>query len=334
VHVPEPLSWSSSAPQNQGQSQDSPISSNLISTSSPLPNRQSPDENVAPIEQNTPRSTRPATLLTGTSPTFSTCQTSRRVSLTTDISPYLSRGTEVPTSAKRLQQLSLLESVADESARMAPIIAARAAMASRGSVPNGYPQPSSSVPPPQLLSNSGDSGDLGILYSPYHPGPVSTNVQPRYSFDASAHDPFQVRSMTSQAFHRVPMHNSTGSINMSQDHLLATINGSHLGPVSPNFQTGPQFMQQQQRPALQGFNNGPSFYGSSPHASYLPPAPTMNGFSPYSPPLPPFTGPHPAINLATPPGVNMASHNPTTMALLSILNGQPSQHAVPAQAHQ
>jgi hypothetical protein len=33
--------------------------------------------------------------------------------------------------------------------------------------------------------------------------------------------------------------------------------------------------------------------------------------------------------------VNMASHNSTTMTLLSILNGHPNQqHAVPAQAHQ
>lgn len=322
AHIPDSLSWSTSVPKNQEQPQDVLQSANSTPTSSPLPQPQFSEENVASIERNASRSTRTATPLTGTSPTFST---SRRVSSTADISPYLSRAAEIPTSAKRLQQLSLLESVADESARMAPIIAARAAMAGRGPIPNGYPQPPSSVPP-HLLSNP---RDLGNLYSSYHPGPIPANVQPHYFSDAQ--DPFQVRSRTSQAFHRVPAHNPTGSVSMNQNHLLAAINGSRLGPVSPNFQAGPQLMQQQQRPP-QVYNIGPPLYGSSPRVPYVPP--TMNSFPPYPSPLPPLAGPHPSSNLNIPFGVNMASHNPTSMTLLSILNGQPSQQPlVPAQVH-
>lgn len=329
AHFSDSLSCLYSVPKNQEQPQDVLQSAHSTSTPlSPLPVPQPSEENVAPIECNTSQSTRTATPLTGTSPTFSTSQASRRVSSTADISPYLSRAAEIPTSAKRLQQLSLLESVADESARMAPIIAARAAMASRGPIPNGYPQPPSSVPP-HLLSNP---CDLGNLYSSYHPGPIPANVQPHYSSDAL--DPFQVRSRTSQAFHRSPTHNPTGSVSMNQNHLLAAINGSRLGPVSPNFQAGPQLMQQQQqqqRPP-QVYNVGPPLYGSSPHVSYFPP--TMNGFPPYPSPLPPLADPRPSSNLNTPFGMNIASHNPTSMTLLSILNGQPCQQPlVPAQMH-
>lgn len=324
AHIPDSLSWSSSVLKNQEQPQDVLQSAHSTPTSlSPRPDPQSSEENVASIERNTSRSTRTATPLTGTSPTFSTSQASRRVSSTADISPYLSRAAEIPTSAKRLQQLSLLESVADESARMAPIIAARAAMAGRGPISNGYPQPPSSVPP-HLLSNP---RDLGNLYSSYHPGPIPANVQPHYSSDVQ--DPFQVRSRTSQAFHRAPTHNPTGSVSMNQNHL-ATINGSRLGPVSPNFQAGPQLMQQQQQRPPQVYNVGPPLYGSSPHVPYFPP--TMNGLPPYPSPLPPLAGPHPSSNFNMPFGVNMASHNPTSMTLLSILNGQPCQQPlVPAQ---
>ncbi|KIM48212.1 hypothetical protein M413DRAFT_439933 [Hebeloma cylindrosporum] len=333
AHIPDSLVWSSSVPKNEEQPGGVLQSGNSTATSSsPLPDPpQSSEENVVPVEYNAPRSPRTATPLSGTSPTFSTAQTSqssRRISSTADISPYLSRAAEIPTSAKRLQQLSLLESVADESARMAPIIAARAAMAGRGPIPNGYPQPPSSVPPHLLTTPR----DLGNLYSSYHSGPIPPpNVQPHYSSDAQ--DPFQVRSRTSQAFHRAPTHNPTGSVSMNQNHLLAAINGSRLGPVSPNFQAGPQFVQQQQQRPPQVYNVGPPLYGSSPHVPYFPP--TMNGFPPYPSPLPPLAGAHASSNHNMPFGVNMASHNPTSLTLLSILNGQPCQQPpVPAQAHQ
>ena len=315
--APDPLSRLSSVPKNEEQLQDVLKCANSTFTSlSPHLGPQPSEENVAPIEHNTSRSTRTATPLAATSSTFSTSQTSRRVSSTADISPYLSRAAEIPTSAKRLQQLSLLESVADESARMAPIIAARAAMAGRGPIPNGYPQPPSSVPP-HLLSNPSN------LYSSYHPGPIPANLQSHYSSDALAQDHFQVRSRTSQAFHRAPTHNPTGSGSMNQNHLLAAINGSRLGPVSPNFQTGPQLMQQQRPPQV--YNVGPP---PLPPVSYFPPA--MNGFPT---PLPPLSSPHPSSNLNVPLGV--ASNNPTPVTLLSILNGRPYQQPpVPAQLHQ
>ncbi|KAF7985372.1 hypothetical protein HWV62_6611 [Athelia sp. TMB] len=73
---------------------------------------------------------------------------SRRGSSTADISPYLSRPSAMPTSGKRLKQLALLETLADESDRMTPQLGNREPLPrvpSRGVA--GYPAraPSRSV---------------------------------------------------------------------------------------------------------------------------------------------------------------------------------------------
>ncbi|KAJ3499960.1 hypothetical protein NLJ89_g9998 [Agrocybe chaxingu] len=258
------------------------------------------------------------------SPTLSS---SRRTSSTADISPYLSRATEVPTSAKILKQISLLETVADESARLAPIIAARAAMASRGAIPSGYPLPTSSVPlpsvPPQLpFANSRDMGH-GVLYSSAHPGlPASAaGFHPRIPAENPAFgntDPFQVRSRTSQAVHRTSMHNPTGSVSLNQNHLLSVINSARAGPVSP---VAAQFYPQPLPP--HAYPAGPMY-----HPPALPRAPplghTMHGYAPLQPLTIP---PYPIADLIMPPNMSTAPNppNPSSTSLLSVLNARPSQ---------
>ncbi|KAJ6604641.1 Dcp2, box A domain-containing protein, partial [Mycena vulgaris] len=165
-----------------------------------------------------------------TSPTHSVASlralSSRRTSSTADISPYLARSSEVPGSAKRLKQLALLESVADESARMLshrppPMVNPRPMMHGT-SVPH-YPLPPASVPPPPVFPHN----PMQVLYSSGQPPPA-------HNFNNGMHpgqDPFQVRPWTSQAFHRGPMHPpGPSSMSMSQGQLLALMNGPRGTP--------------------------------------------------------------------------------------------------------
>ena len=351
--------WSSAVPPHYSQPSVSPAVAATTTTMAPVPapssaastkslpqlrsqpSRPTMNGGIGPtpsqIPSHPPKSATPSLSPSATSP--------RRA--TADISPYLSRATEVPAvSTKTLQHLQLLESVADESARLAPIIAARAAMASRGPVPNGYPQPPSSVPPQLPPPNT---RDFGVLYTSTHPGLTSSaaGFHPRMPVENAPYgypDAFQLRSRTSQAFHRPPMHNPTGSVSMNQNHLLSVINGSRGGPISPNYPMNPQFMQQHQQvqyppPPPPMFNGGmpyPPPHGMS-SAPYPPPAPVMHGYGPPPNVQAHPTGmfpPHPAANPNFPPGMDMApppSHNP----LLALLTGRPAQAAAtPAQVHQ
>ncbi|EDR14983.1 uncharacterized protein LACBIDRAFT_300645 [Laccaria bicolor S238N-H82] len=152
--------------------------------------------------------------------------TSRRVS-TADVSPYLSRAVEVPTSAKRLQQLALLESVADESARMTPLLASRAV------VPHmRYPIPSPSNPPqPMSMYNLNSALPSNQLTA--HPeanGPFKP-LYPSSGHVNNNHDPFQVRARTSQAFRRNPIQPYSGSMSMNQSQLLNIMNGAGPSPA-------------------------------------------------------------------------------------------------------
>jgi mRNA-decapping enzyme subunit 2 len=299
--------------------------------------------------QSTLRASTPAAAAT-TMPT-----SPRRPSATADISPYLSKSNALPVSAKTLQHLQLLETVADESARMAPILAARSAMASRGPAPNAVLHtnvpPGVSAPNPHELLYSSIHPGLSASAAGFHPRPLNDGPGYRYP------DPFQMRSHTSQAFHRPMMHNSTGSMSMSQNHLLAVINGARAGPISPNYApTSPQLFHQQAQPP---FMNGPAPFtapmpyipstsppnGFAPHPSSIPPAPLSHpppnpqahlhllGQLPTGPPMPQLrlqanTNPGiiPGMNSAPPP-----VHNP----LLSILNGRSTQiPATGAPGHQ
>ncbi|KAJ7487590.1 Dcp2, box A domain-containing protein, partial [Mycena galericulata] len=213
--------WSSSAPP---QSQLQPQSLQpRTSFQSPSPLILSPRANGAPLAGSDP----PAS---ATSPTHSLASLralgSRRTSSTADISPYLARSSEVPGSAKRLKQLALLESVADESARMLshrspPPGNARPAM--NNGTPH-YPLPPASVPPPPAFQHD----PMQVLYSSGQPHP------PAFHGMHPGQDPFQVRPWTSQAFHRGPMHPAgPSSMSMSQSQLLGLMNGAPRGTPMP-----------------------------------------------------------------------------------------------------
>ncbi|KAJ7630927.1 Dcp2, box A domain-containing protein [Roridomyces roridus] len=177
---------------------------------------------------------------------------SRRTSSTADISPYLARSTEVPGSAKRLRQLALLESVADESARMllhrSPQLANASPAINHSMAP--YPLPPASVPPPPGYSHD----PMQVLYSSGQPQPP---VHTGFHGMPPGQDPFQVRPWTSQAFHRGPMHpHGPNSMSMTQSQLLGLMNGPQGRPVMPMPMPPPPFpgapMMNGPRPFLPG----------------------------------------------------------------------------------
>ncbi|KAG6336666.1 hypothetical protein ID866_2413 [Astraeus odoratus] len=127
---------------------------------------------------------------------------SRRSASTADISPYLTRPTEIPTSGKRLRQLALLESVADESSKMTPSLMSRElpTVHGRECFSERHPGPCASVPPPAAYGTLGDrrfrydtiSHGSGLL--PMHC--AGTNLP---AFQQSVAAPsFQVRPQSSQ----------------------------------------------------------------------------------------------------------------------------------------
>lgn len=283
----------------------------------------------------------------------------RRASGPADISPYLSRKSELPVSAKTLQHLQLLENVADESARMALILAARAAMVKQVATPNAAtPFPIS----PQVQSMSRD-----LFSSVSHP-PGVAGLAPRLpTEDLGAYptypNPYHLRSRTSQAFNRPTMHNPTGSLSMHQNHLLAVINGARTAPLTSNYPINQQVIQQPLfnvgMPALPLPNPVP-YPSSSLHAHG--PLPPPNFVQPASSPVPFLVNPltfshnpfapvyHPMVlapnplsaptsnRLASPPIVPPANPNinanlisgvntispPVPNPLLSILNDRPT----------
>ena len=132
---------------------------------------------------------------------------SRRSSSIADISPYLSRPAEVPTSGKRLKQLALLESVADESSKMTPTLISRELPPIHGPDCHhiGYSGPSASVPPPTsyaaqvslgALIDSGTSVPcLNLVRNAHLPPLHASHEHPTLG------DPFQVRPRSSQLNH-------------------------------------------------------------------------------------------------------------------------------------
>ncbi|KAF8905574.1 Dcp2, box A domain-containing protein [Gymnopilus junonius] len=266
-----------------------------------------------------------------------TSPTSRRKSSSTaDISPYLARNKEVPTSGKLLQQLSLLEAVADESAKMAPIIAARAAMASRGPASNGY-----HLQPPSFLPQPLPASDMETPYA--YPSLVpssATGFHPRYPPENTINgyqDPFQVRPRTSQAFQRSALHNHnpTGSVNINYNHFPPNTNGVAGVPLGPDFQMASQFVHQQR---VQMSNANPSHYGATNPAQYRPaPLPQfpMHGYNSFfsNPVSPSVAGmrSYSTVNPINPnamPGINNVPNNgpnQNSLALLSILNSRANQ---------
>jgi len=258
---------------------------------------------------------------------------SRRTSSTTDISPYLSRPSEIPTSGKRLKQLALLETVADESARMTPQLGNRDQVtqsvrpldsAQGYQLPvNGRhpyaPGPSPSIPPPYTTNNNMD--DLRVIYSSGRgPDPMQPGV-PYHPRPAPPDDPFQVRPRINQG----PMYPGhpfpARPASMHQNQLLSLLAGPGL--------QGPNMLTPTQQPAA------PQFVGPYPHATIGPPPPPSQAFqhsmSVRGPPPPLHPMPH---NQYPPQGHLFPPSNPalSTLApppapnsnLLSILNGTKS----------
>jgi mRNA-decapping enzyme subunit 2 len=174
------------------RSNDSEVSSRADSDSS----------NTSPVVVPNSIAASSSTVTTARKPSMS----SRRSSSIADISPYLSRPAEVPTSGKRLKQLALLESVADESSKMTPTLISRELPPIHGpDCPPGYPGPSTSVPPPTSYAtqvNLGASFELGTSV-PSLNSVRSANLPPLYG--SHEHpilgDPFQVRPRSSQLNH-------------------------------------------------------------------------------------------------------------------------------------
>jgi mRNA-decapping enzyme subunit 2 len=282
------------------------------------------------------------------STTSSRNMSSRRTSSTADISPYLSRSTEMPTSGKRLKQLALLETVADESAKMTPQTGNREQNSRpRGpqNGPQGYQLPMSGrypyapQPPSSTLPSSinNDMNDLRVIYSSGHgPAPMQPGLphhsQTHHAPPLNYDDPFQVRPRTSQALHpnsTYPGHPFAGrSASMHQNQLLSLLAGP--GPQRPHLHTPPPL------PPV------PQLISPYPHPIFGPPPPhphVLQHSMPARGSLPPLqVTPHnlyppqgqyvpasaPALSptFDLPPPLNNIP--PNNMDLLSILNGTKS----------
>jgi mRNA-decapping enzyme subunit 2 len=240
----------------------------------------------------------------------------RRATSTADILPYLTRATDdVQISATRLKQLSLLETVADESARMSSVIAARAAMTSTNPVVNGYPLLPQSVPPPSQSMMLGNTRDPGLIYSSDHPRVPShaLGVQPIYNSLENnfygEHDASQFRSRTSQSIHRTLTHNPTGSINVHQSHLLAALNGSRT-------------------PSLYTSQYGPPTRNVSMYPRHITPSQMFHSAPQPRSTVTDFT----SVNRGLHPATVYPPYNPSLLSILNTRSSQPP--TVPAQFHQ
>jgi len=232
---------------------------------------------------------------------------------TADISPYLSRPSVVPVNGKRLKQLALLESLADESARMTPVLGHRAPTAfnaanvpapsaSIEANPNTYPLPSASVPPPSHSNN------LSTVYPniqglTHMPPSLPQPHFPNPGLPAVIDDPFTVRPRTSNTFRPVFSHaprpfNTRGS--MSQAQLLSAL-GS--GPIPPQRSVFPIAQPQ------------PLITSVAPGQGYNPSPLLSSRFGPLA-----TAGPIPSLGALSATNLDAARISSTNSNLLSILN--------------
>lgn len=241
----------------------------------------------------------------------------------TDISPYLTKATVDTTSARRLQQLALLERVADESARMLP--------QPRHAAPAQWPPVSATHPGSPtavtLPASVHPTLSLGVYYSSA-PQPLASPHQNLPSYNSPSQMDFQTRAKTSQASHRGPTQ-TPGSLSMNQSQLLALMNNTqpvHSHPRSfqqpPSFPPPPPPPSHHPRPHTQFYSSTPSF--SSSGATDLPPHPVAGSIAPnFSTHGFAFSGPD-RFASATPAvdSFPMRTVPPSTaQTLLSILNG-------------
>lgn len=253
-----PSAASVSRSQTKSSSMDKPSPSSQSQLASPRSFQRSPLASKAggsdPRDQP-PVVVSPSTSAASVSAVSPRPKASRRTSSTADISPYLSKSVVAPMSAKHLQQLALLESVADESSRMTPVLRESTIV---GPVPGPmfnpeptlrYPHPPASVPPPPHNVFNG--------YPPYGTG-MRQQGPPAPSFSAfnepsrqppqELNDPFQVRPRTSHTFHR-HIYATPSSMSMNQNQLLSLMNNPRASvPPQPSFHIQQPPFQVQQPP--------------------------------------------------------------------------------------
>ncbi|KAE9408087.1 DCP2-domain-containing protein, partial [Gymnopus androsaceus JB14] len=273
--------------------------------------------------QSPPLSASDAAASPSTSPVRPFRATSRRTSSTADISPYLARTTEIPSSAKRLKQIALLEAVANESARMSPILQIRDA-AVNGALKEHVTRYSQPVHPAQYEHNVlYSSGPMGMGGRGFPPPPVPGHL-PMHD------DAFVVRPRTSQAVHRAPyggVPSMPGSMSMTHSQLSALMNPlPRASPAIPQMLPGPA--QYRFPPPPPGY---PPFVpaSSSRDGAFFPVQHRSVPLSPGSvPPLShqlpvPLSAPalSPVFNIPPPPGQSQGLSAIPNNHLLSILNG-------------
>ncbi|KAF9270208.1 hypothetical protein L218DRAFT_20451 [Marasmius fiardii PR-910] len=241
---------------------------------------------------------------------------SRRTSSLADISPYLSKSVEIPSSAKRLRQLALLESVADESARLTPFFTSREAAPS---YMNGMTH--QHLAPPLPLASAPQAIGMGSSNIIYSSGPSALyqgNNIPQIPFRSPVRDPFQVRPRTSQAINRPVYHSPPStSMSMNQSQLLALMNTS--GPQPPLIQSRPPLPQFQPPPVNPGLTPSSPYHAPHIHpATYSPMTIPSTSFSAHPPPGI-ITSPQSQIQLASNISPVYGQTN-NANSLLSILN--------------
>ncbi|KAG2023506.1 DCP2 [Coprinopsis cinerea AmutBmut pab1-1] len=238
---------------------------------------------------------------------------------TADISPYLSRATATPLSARQLQQLALLESVANESARRTPAIAGNALTPDARSLP---PTTSPSLSRPNIAST-------GHFHANHTTGPQPLPPLPNNFDKLHPLQDVMARSRTSQGVHRGG-HHAPGTMSMNQHQLLSLINGGrpNAPPSSPPSHFSPPY------PTMFGMPQ--PMYPPGPQAIYQPNPSFPPHFQHDGPPHPdglnPMLRPRPFSTAPMPPGPSLATKpiNPSASALLSLLTSNP----VPAQQPQ
>jgi mRNA-decapping enzyme subunit 2 len=245
---------------------------------------------------------------------------SRRSSTSTaDLSPYLSKRTEMPVSGKQLKQLALLESVADESARMTPVLGHRASQvfaAARSSPvmttrPPG--RPIADMPSPALMNGNSAFAGSPVAYasSPRtlaFPPPQGLPAGEPHLNGMNFHS-FQERPRTSAAMR--PFHGS-GTVagnraSMDQSQLYAMM--SRPRTMIPSM--------------LPGVNHQPPPFLPPPTAPPMELLPPHGGLG-YARSAP---GPHHPLHLLSnsPSSFTSPSVPPSSSAnLLSILNASPN----------
>jgi mRNA-decapping enzyme subunit 2 len=229
----------------------------------------------------------------------------------TDISPYLTKTTADTTSTRRLQQLALLEKVADESARMLPqsLVA--------GSVPIP-PSPMSVLP----TASVGPDHTRGMYYN--SPSSLSLGPRPNSShYENTDYTDFNTRAKAGQAFHRgfARTQDSQGNLSMNHSQLLALMNNA--APAAPHQRS---FQQPLSFPSEHSHSHPPlygpaSFPPTSSISPYVVPTGARNMAATDFPLVDPnrFASATPAVDSFP---LKMAPTN-TTHTLLSILNGRP-----------